>query len=90
MSFKKDIKMVHKRMKRTSTSLTVRKLPNKATSRYHFSPIRLETIINLTVPVRELWGSRHAQTWLEGIQDGTTLVELNFPILRKLQHVFTF
>lgn len=58
-------------MKRHLTSLIIRNLQNKATSRCHFSPSRLETIENVTMPVGEPWASRHAHTW-QGSQDATT------------------
>lgn len=59
--------MVLKYMKRGSTSLIIRKLQNKATSRYHSHLSDWEQL-NLTAAASKLWGSRRAQTGLVGIQ----------------------
>lgn len=60
------------------------------TSRYHFAPIRLETIENLPMPVSELRGSGLARAWLVRSPDRTTLTEWNLAILSKLYMYLPF
>ena len=47
--FKEDIQMANKHMRRSSTSLAIKKCNSKTTMRYHFTPTRMAVIKRQTV-----------------------------------------